>query len=165
MPATQSAALTYRLTGNVDEWPADKREQIVKAMDAAVALYNKIGHFPKKITVQYSPGTPTADGNYNGNIRFGGQIGYRTALHELGHTLGIGTHPRWREFIKDGKWTGEHALAQLREFDGPDAVLNADRMHFWPYGLNFDREGGDVNSVRHVKMVAAFRRDLGITEE
>lgn len=164
-PSTQSAALSYRLTGNVDEWDADKRERIVKAMDAAVALYNQHGHFPKKLTVQYSPGTPTADGNYNGNIRFGGQIGYRTALHEIGHTLGIGTHPKWREFIKDGKWTGEHALAQLREFDGPDAVLHADRQHFWPYGLNFDREGGDVNSVRHVKMIAAFRRDLGIDAE
>jgi hypothetical protein len=116
----------------------------------------------KQVTASYNVGTPTADGNYNGNIRFGGQIGKRTALHELGHVLGVGTHPKWRGLIVDGKWTGAHALAQLRAFDGPDAVLHADRQHFWPYGLNYDKESSPEFDRRHVLMVAAFRRDLGI---
>ncbi len=143
-------------------WPADKRQQIVEAMDSAVALYNQMGEFDKQVTARYNPGTPTADGNYNGNIRFGGQIGKRVALHELGHVMGIGTHPKWDAFVVEGKWTGAYALAQLRAFDGPDAVLHADRQHFWPYGLNFDRESSPENDRRHVLMVAAFRRDLGI---
>jgi hypothetical protein len=156
--------LTYKLGKGADDWEADKRERIVKSMDGAVAIYNENGEFEKSITATYNPGTPTADANYNGSIRFGGQIGLRTALHEIAHTLGIGQHPKWKDLIKDGKWTGEHALAQLREFDGPDAVLHADRQHFWPYGLNQDREGGEENFKRHVKMVHAFRRDLGIVK-
>ena len=38
-------------------------------------------------------------------------------------------------------------------------MLHADRMHFWPYGLNFDNESSKENDVRHVKMVAAMRKE------
>ena len=154
--------MVYRLADGHGGWPADKRRRVVEAMDAAIGLYNRLGVFPKNVTAAYSPDTPTADGNYNGNIRFGGQINRRVALHELGHVLGIGTHPRWRSLIRDRKWTGRHALAQVRAFGGPEAVLNVDGMHFWPYGLNYDRESSPENDRRHVLMVAAFRRDLGI---
>jgi len=162
--APVTAKLKYKLAEGSENWDADVRKRIVGAMNAAVEIYNANGSFEKTLTVSYSPGTPTADGNYNGSIRFGGQVGKRTALHEIGHTLGVGQHPKWKSFITDGKWTGENALRQLREFDGPDAVLHADRQHFWPYGLNYDNEGGEENFIRHVKMVAAFRKDLGITE-
>jgi hypothetical protein len=84
------------------------------------------------------------------------------AIHEIAHTLGIGTHENWGENIKDGLWTGKYALEQLREFDGKDAVLHADRMHFWPYGLNFDNESDSEKDLRHVKMVAAMRKDMGV---
>ncbi len=169
-PSTQPAvaapyegALKYVLSKNPENWPEDRRNRIIDAMDYAVAQYNKTGHiWNRTVTANNSPGTPTADANYNGWINFGGQIGRRTALHELGHAMGVGTHPRWRQFIKDGKWTGEHAIAQLKEFDGPDAVLHCDRQHFWPYGLNFDKEGGPENEKKHVLMVIAFRKDLGI---
>lgn len=156
------AYLTYKLSGGSDKWPEDRKKRIVDAMDAAVAVYNKTGVFKKAVTANNSPGTPTADANYDGWINFGNSINARVALHELGHTLGIGTHPKWQDNIKDGKWTGKHALEQLREFDGKDAELHADRMHFWPYGLNFDNESNKENDVRHVKMVAAMRKDMGI---
>ncbi|MES2459286.1 MAG: hypothetical protein V4671_01795 [Armatimonadota bacterium] len=161
-PAPPEFRMTYTLTDGSAEWDAEKRRRIIEAMDGAVTLYNQMGEFDKKARVSYNVGTPTADGNYNGSIRFGGQIGKRTALHELGHVLGVGTHPKWQSFIKEGKWTGTYALAQLRAFDGPDAVLHADRQHFWPYGLNFDKESSPENDRRHVLMVAAFRRDLQI---
>jgi hypothetical protein len=166
-PTTKPAKpkLTYKLGKGSEDWDAKMKQKVVDAMEAAVAIYNANGDFEKTLTVYYNPGTPTADGNYNGTIRFGGQIGTRTALHEIAHTLGIGQHPKWNDFIKDGKWTGEYALKQLREFDGPDAVLHADRQHFWPYGLNYDGDGvSDENFRRNTRMVAAFRRDLGITK-
>ncbi|MBC7784472.1 MAG: hypothetical protein H7144_11600 [Burkholderiales bacterium] len=166
-PTTQSAPtrkLSYKLSGGADKWDAEARKKIVAAMDAAVATYNEQGEFNRVITANYNPGTPTADANFDGWINFGGQVGKRTAMHEIAHTMGIGTQSKWHAMIKDGKWTGEHAIAQLREFDGPDAILHADRQHFWPYGLNFEKEGGEVNEKRHVKMVAALRRDMKLKD-
>ncbi len=162
---TQTAmhgTLRYRLVDGNENWPPEIRERIVKAMDGAVALYNEVGTFDKQLTVAYSPGTPTADANYNGHIRFGGQIGKRTALHEIGHTLGVGTTRQWRSMMVEGKWTGEHAIALVRSFDGPYTILKGDRQHFWPYGLNYDKESSPENDRRHVQMVAAFRVDMGL---
>ena len=156
------AGIRYRLSDGHEQWPADKREAIVKAMDEAVALYNANAPFDKEIRVTYSPDTPTADANWNGHIRFGGQIGTRTALHEIGHTLGVGTTREWGQLLVDGQWTGPHALAMVRAFDGPDAILKGDRQHFWPYGLNYDGdEDSPVNRLRHIQMVAALQRDMG----
>lgn len=154
--------LTYRLSDGWEKWPEDRRRAITDAMDAAVAFLNEHGDFKKAVIANNSPGTPTADANWDGWINWGGTINRRVALHEIAHTLGVGTHRRWRENIKDGKWTGEHALRQLREFDGPEAVLFADRMHFWPYGLNFDKESSPQSDLRFVKMVKALRKDMGI---
>ena len=154
--------LTYVLSGGSENWPEDRRKRIVEAMDAAVSFMNQHGDFKKQVTANNSPGTPTADANISGWINWGGSINRRVALHEIGHTLGIGTHPDWQKNIKDGLWTGKHALAQLREFDGADAALHADRMHFWPYGLNYDNESSPEKDLRFVKMVAAFRKDLGM---
>lgn len=159
-PDESVGQLTYRLSDGWEEWPEDKRELIVKAMDEAVALYNKHSRFKKKLRVTYSPSTPTADANYDGHIRFGGTINTRTALHEMGHTLGVGTTRQWRELLKEKQWTGEIAVALLHEFDGPAAVLKGDRMHFWPYGLNYDREDGKEQRIRHIKMVQALCRDM-----
>ncbi len=157
--------LRYKLQTDNENWPPEIRQKIVAAMDGAVALYNTVGWFDKQLTISYSPGTPTADGNFNGHIRFGGQISQRTALHEIGHTLGIGTTKQWQELMVGGKWTGPHAIALLKSFDGPDAVLKGDRQHFWPYGLNYDKESSPENDIRHVQMVAAFRIDMGFDQE
>lgn len=154
--------LTYGLSGGSENWPSDRRRAIVKAMEEAVIYFNKNANFKKHVTANNSPGTPTADANYDGWINWGGSISRRVALHEIAHTLGIGTHPEWHNHVKDGKWTGKHAIKQLREFDGPDAVLHADRMHFWPYGLNFDNESNKEADLRFLKMVEAFRKDMGI---
>lgn len=161
--ATQPAQkLSYELSNAAKTCDDKIRQRIVNAMDAAIATYNANGSFDKHLTANYSPGTPTAEGNVDGYITFGGQIGTRTAMHEIAHTLGIGTTDQWRNLVKDGKWTGPNAIRQLREFDGPSAELHADRMHFWPYGLNYENEGGEQNMLRHVKMVAALRLDMGL---
>ena len=159
---TTKGAMSYTMRPDNDPAHAEKVAQVIRVMNEATGFYNAMGEFPKAVSAGYNPGTPTADGSYNGTIRFGGQIGTRTALHELGHVLGVGTHPRWDRFVQNGNWTGPYALAQLRAFDGPEAVLHADRQHFWPYGLNYDTEDSPENRRRHVLMVAAFRRDLGI---
>jgi hypothetical protein len=162
LPTTSPGALTYSLVGGNENWPADIRARIVYAMDGAVATYNRYGTFRKHLTVEYNTGVPTADANYSGRIRFGGQIGYRTALHEIGHTMGVGTISAWNANLSGGVWTGANGIAQIRAFDGATATANSDGTHFWPYGLNFDSEGGTENFRRHVLMVAAFRKDMGV---
>lgn len=137
-------------------------QEIINSMDGAVMLYNSLGVFDKHITANNSPGTPTADAGYDGGMRFGGSRNYRTALHEIGHTMGVGTYWSWRNFFTDGVWTGMYAAAQIKEFDGADAVVHDAGVHFWPYGENYDNESSAVNDVRHVKMIAALRRDMGI---
>jgi hypothetical protein len=160
--ATRPSGLSYSLSDGSANWDTDARDRIVKAMDAAVAVYNANGEFKRHVTANYSPGTPTADANFGGWINFGGQIGTRTALHEIAHTMGVGTCEQWQRFARDGKWTGTYAIEQLKEIDGPDAVLHCDHQHFWPYGLNYDQEGGEENFKHHVKMVIALRADMGL---
>jgi hypothetical protein len=114
------------------------------------------------VTANYNSGVPTAQASYSGWIDFGGSRNYRVALHEISHTLGVGTAPNYGGFIQNGLWTGANAIAKVRQFDGPSANVNTDGTHFWPYGLNFDNEGGTENFRRHVLMIAALRRDMGI---
>ena len=161
-PTTRPGELRYSLSDGWENWDPDARRRIVAAMDAAVAVYNANGEFDRHVTANYNPGTPTADANFGGWINFGGQIGTRTALHEIAHTLGVGTCPQWQHLAVDGKWTGAYAIEQLKEIDGPDAVLHCDHQHFWPYGLNYENEGGEENFKHHVKMVIALRADMGL---
>jgi hypothetical protein len=154
--------LTYKLANGNESWPADIRAQIIYAMDGAVAEYNRYGTFNKSLTANYNPGVPTAQAGYSGWIDFGGSRNFRVALHEISHTLGVGTGPGFCGFVSGGVWTGANGIAQLRQFDGPTANLSSDCTHIWPYGLNFDNEGGTENFRRHVLMVAALRRDMGI---
>jgi len=159
------AQLTWSLAGGSESWPADKRAAIIAAMDAAVAIYNANGYFPKNLTANYSPSVPTAQASYSGWIDFGGMIGTRVALHEISHTLGVGQVAAWNTNRSGNTWTGTFATNRVKLFDGPSATLSADSMHFWPYGLNFDSEDGTTNRVRHVKMVSAMRRDMGIVTD
>ncbi|MEX1116947.1 MAG: autotransporter-associated beta strand repeat-containing protein [Akkermansiaceae bacterium] len=160
-------ALTYQLAGGNTSWPADKRAAIVSAMNAAVALYNANGYFPRHLTANYNAGVPTAQANYSGWIDFGGSISTRVALHEISHTLGVGTYWNWdpKRNTSTKRWTAPRALARLALFDGAGAVLNADGAHFWPYGLNYDYEDSTTNRVRHIKLVSAMRWDMGIVTD
>ena len=162
---TSSAQLTWSLAGGNESWPADKRAAIVAAMTAAVDLYNANGYFPKTLWANYSPGVPTAQASYSGWIDFGGSIGTRVALHEISHTLGVGTVSQWDTKITSGKWTGTFAINRVKLFDGAAATVSSDGTHFWPYGLNYDTEDGTTNRVRHIKMVSALRRDMGIVTD
>jgi autotransporter-associated beta strand protein len=162
-PSTEGPfAFTYGLSGGSEGWPADRRSEIVSSMEGAVAHYNRHGFFPKHVTANYSPGTPTADANYDGWINFGGSRNFRVALHEIGHTMGVGTHGNWPNVLQGGGWTGAQALKLVRQIDGPAAGISGDAQHFWPYGLNFDNESSADSDQIHVRIVSALRRDMGI---
>lgn len=156
--------LTYRLDNGWEGWDPGKRQAIMDTMDNAIAAYNLYGYFPKQLlAVNADPAwTPTADASFNGRIQFGGQYGLHTGMHEVAHTLGVGTITAWNQHRPGGAWNGQWAIAQIRQFDGPGAFPNTDNLHFWPYGLNQAGEYNPAQLDRTVKMVTAFRRDMGM---
>lgn len=160
--APSSYALTWSLASGNENWPADKRAAIVSAMNEAVSVYNANGFFDKHVWANYNASVPTAQASYSGWIDFGGSISSRVALHEISHTLGVGQVAAWNTNRTDNKWTGTYGVARIKLYDGASAVLNADTMHFWPYGLNYDDENTATKWSRHCRMVSAMRRDMGI---
>lgn len=157
-----TGGLRWQFAKGSENWDPKIRDRIAKSMDEAVAIYNANGSFNKVLTANYSSSVKTADGSNSGWINFGHSFGTRTAMHEIAHTLGVGTHWKWKYRVKDGLWTGEHANALVKAFGGPEAKLHADRAHFWPYGLNYASEKGPDLLARHVKMVVALRKDMGM---
>ena len=162
-PPPAIPATTYSLAGGNENWPADKRAAIIAAMDAAVGFYNRYASMPKALTANYDANVGTAQAGYGGWIDFGGSISTRVALHEMGHTMGIGTYGSWSaNRTGDNVWTGANGVAMVKQLLGPSAVLSADWAHFWPYGLNYDDENHPEAFMRHVKVVSAMRQDMGI---
>ena len=137
---------------------------ITAAMDSAVFLYNKYSDLSKHIEVYYSTGVPTAEASSNGDLRFGKDRNYMfvgTAMHEMAHTMGMGTTSEYQKMFKDGVFQGEKAQKVLKEIDGPDAVLKGDSQHFWPYGLNYKSEvKSEQDLINHVKVVNAMYQDI-----
>jgi hypothetical protein len=165
-PREQVAAATITWTleraGNPTADQQAAYTLITSAMNAAVARYNNLSDLGKSITVRYDASVPTADGNLNGTIRFGSNRGYmteRTALHEIAHTIGVGTSSGWSSLGGSGTWTGAQATALVRQFDGSSAKLSTGGGHFWPYGLNYENEFSGTAADRHVRIVAAMVRD------
>lgn len=164
IPAGGNGKLSWRwTTSNV---PSAVKSRIESAMDAAVARYNKWGNWPSRtLTVEYNTSVGTADGNPNGNIRFGSNSNYQSewaALHEIAHTMGVGY---WSSSLvnSSGNYVGANALAVYRSFEGKNATLSTGGGHFWNYGLNYDHEGSNANKERHAQIVWAMRCDGMVT--
>jgi autotransporter-associated beta strand protein len=153
--ASALAALSFNVDAN--GWPsATHRDAAVAAMTSVVARYNAYGDFGNaNVYVYYNSGIPTAQANYLGSIGFGGTYpNERVTMHELAHYLGSGTY--------GDPWDGQRGEALVDQFDGLEASLNGDTQHFWPYGLNYDSEGAEINKQRQVALTYAQRADMGI---
>jgi hypothetical protein len=140
-------------------------DRIVAAMDAAVGYYNCYTSITKVLNVSYVPTVATADGNINGSIRFGSTASMNkvTAMHEISHTVGVGTAPKWSSMVSNGTFNGTVATAQLVAIAPKETVVHADASHFWPFGLNYESEGKtEADLISHCKMVTALRKDLGL---
>lgn len=165
VPGERAAAATITWTlvraSNPTQDQQTAYNLITSAMNAAVARYNNLSDLGKTITVRYDPGVPTADGNINGTIRFGNRsyMNERTALHEIAHTIGVGTSSGWSRLGGSGTWTGAQATALVRQYDGSSAKISTGGGHFWPYGLNYDNEFSGTAADRHVRIVAAMVSD------
>ena len=162
--AFSAVEYTLHKSANPTEDERDAYQRITAVMDSAVYIYNKYTNLSKYINVYYSTGVPTAEASSNGDLRFGSDRTYMfvgTAMHEMAHTMGMGTTDAYRAMFKDGVFQGEKAQAVLKEIDGPDAVLKGDSQHFWPYGLNYKSEvHSEQDLINHAKIVDAMYQDI-----
>ncbi|WP_458450686.1 RICIN domain-containing protein [Fibrobacter sp.] len=166
MAVFSHAEVTYTLhksaNPTADEQDAYKR--ITTVMDSAVKLYNTYSNLSKFINVYYAPGVPTAEASSNGDLRFGENRSYMvvpTAMHEMAHTLGVGTTSEYAATCVDGVFRDDKVQAKLREMDGPNAELHCDRQHIWPYGLNQASEAKSENDlINHVILVETIYQQL-----
>jgi hypothetical protein len=144
---------------------------ITAAMDSAVWYYNSYTTFAKVLSVYYNPGVPTAESNNTGYIAFG-KTQYMqkvTAMHEVSHTVGVGTSGNWRSLMSGGFYIGVNATNMLlslpnRSIDGntglPFVKIYDGGIHFWPYGLNYYSEYSSTNDlIYHCKLVNAMKLD------
>jgi hypothetical protein len=138
---------------------------ITAAMDTAVKYMNAYTTFTKSITVTYVPSVTTADGNNNGSIRFGSNTYYMnaaTALHEIAHTVGVGTtNVWWNTLIVNGIYTGTVATQILRTITGDTtSVIYGDSQHFWPYGFNYPSEFSSYHDyIYHCNILEGMNQD------
>lgn len=140
---------------------------IKTALDSAMYYYNRFGTFSGNIWVYYNSGIPTAQASYRGSVGFGSNTSYMhvsTTMHEIAHWLGSGTSTSWKNFCKNGLWTGPTAVAMLKSLTGGTLYCdnNANLWHFWPYGLNQRSEVTSANDyIYHVKILNAMKTDCG----
>lgn len=157
-----SGAITWTLAKatNPTTDQSDAYTKIEAAMKLAVARYARYSDASKAVKVAYAPGVPTAEANYNGDLRFGSDRAYmteRTAMHEISHTLGVGQTAAFDSKCASGDWAT--ALPLLRSWDGSTAEISCGGSHFWPYGLNYETEWSETNANRHVQIVDAMLAD------
>jgi len=139
--------ITYHLNASVTS-AVGHHERIAEAMRTAVDYWNNLTSIQgKHLSINHHPGTPTAEASYSGYMQFGANPSFQrtgTALHEMGHNIGVGTHSMWfgpnsplRAEGSRGAWLGERANHVLRFLDNnPNATMTGDAVHMWPYGIN-----------------------------
>ncbi|WP_407458168.1 RICIN domain-containing protein [Fibrobacter sp.] len=166
LAANSFSAVEYTLhkSSNPTSDEQDAYKRITTVMDSAVKLYNTYSNLSKFINVYYAPGVPTAEASSNGDLRFGENRSYMvvpTAMHEMGHTMGIGTTSEYAATCVDKVFRNDKVQAKLREMDGPDAELHCDSQHIWPYGLNQASEAkSEQDLINHVILVETIYQQL-----
>jgi len=155
---------TLHKSANPNDDERDAYARITQVMDEALYYYNTYTTLNKFINVYYSSGVPTAEASSNGDLRFGKDRNYMyvgTAMHEIAHTMGMGTTNEYRSMFVNGVFQGQKAQALLREIDGPNAVLKGDSQHFWPYGLNYRSEvKSKQDLINNARIVDAMYQDI-----
>ena len=149
---------------NADAQTKEAFDRIRIAFDNATAYYNNFTSIVKHVNVNYNTGTPTADANFDGWINMGSNPDYQrtgTALHEMAHTVGVGTHSKYWELMQ-GSWKGTQANEILKMMTSdPNALIYGDGTHFWPYGINGAHEdnGDEMLYIIHSLIIQGMKAD------
>lgn len=164
--------MTYQLNASVTS-AEGHHERIAAAMKSAVDYWNNLTSIQgKHLSINHHPGTPTAEASYSGYMQFGANSSYQrtgTALHEMGHNIGVGTHSIWhgpnsplRAEGTRGRWLGERTTKLMQFIDNnPNATLTGDAVHMWPYGINGAHEdsGSELLYIANSLITQALGED------
>jgi len=159
--------LTYTIDTGTFPVGSTNYNLIKVALDSAMFYYNRYATFSGNVWVYYNAGIQTAQGGYRSSIGFGTNTWYMhvsTVMHEIAHWLGSGTSISWKNFCKNGLWTGPTTVALLKSLTGETLYCdnNANLWHFWPYGLNQRSEATSANVyIIHAKLLNAMKTDCG----
>ncbi len=124
--------------GQVTYWynnggDAAHNERIHNALTIATTYwsnYTSIRGF--NVSCTFSPGTPTADCGYGGNMRIGTNMGQRagTCMHEMNHGIGGGTLDIWGGWVDsplrvtmNGHWAGDRANEAVRFWENNNNLV------------------------------------------
>jgi hypothetical protein len=164
--------VTFQLNASVTN-AEGHHERIKKAMESAVSYFNNLTSIQNHhLSVNYNAGTPTAEASYGSYMQFGASASYQrtgTALHEMGHTIGVGQHSSWygpssplRETGSSGAWLGERANSIVKFIDNDSTgYLRGDGTHMWPYGINgaHEDDGSELLYTANTLIVQGLGED------
>ncbi|MBB2144889.1 hypothetical protein GM921_05315 [Pedobacter sp. LMG 31464] len=147
---------------NAEQIAAYARLQV--AADSAAWYLSNYTSATKHVYINYVEGTPTADANNEGWMRFGVSSSYqnlRTMLHEMNHTLGTGTTSWWTSKVVGGKFQGQYTNELLKKIkNSTTEQLSGDTQHWWPFGLNQNSEvTSSWDYVYNCILIEAMRKD------
>lgn len=127
--------ITYKIRSDAT---GDHYTRINEAIGSSVGYWNKTTSIQGLHVDAGYQGSGTANGGYGGWIGFG-PAGYQqvgTAMHEMGHNIGIGTHSVYNGNALKGNgnyyWKGERANAVVAFIENNDNVkMYGDKVHIW----------------------------------
>jgi hypothetical protein len=149
----------------------DHFRRIKAAMTSACDYHDNLTSIVSQKSVNYGSGTPTAEASYGGWMRFGPNASYQrtgTALHEMAHTVGVGTQSMWSNtnLHANNIWLGERTTKVLKTMlplhkNTTYPEVHGDTQHFWPFGINGAQEddGTDLLYVMNSLLVQAMGED------
>ena len=128
--------------GNVTYTLHDDNLSFREGVETAVYYFNNFTSIQNhNLSVSYAgDGSVGAHASYGGWMELGSGVYHSPglALHEMGHTVGVGTHWMWGVMRdEDGFWYGDRGNKVVQFFRNmTNTKLHGDNTHMGPYGVN-----------------------------
>ena len=158
MSTLPQGRVTYWYNNGGDAAHNDRINSALTTATTYWSNYTSIRGF--NVSCTFSPGTPTADCGYGGNMRIGTNMGQRagTCMHEMNHGIGGGILDIWgglsvsplRETI-NGYWAGDRANEVVRFWENNDNLIITGAYDNGHWGVVLRGETYSMDNTFHNK--------------